>query len=101
MTNNQLLYQQILETSRANRAKEIENERSNRAQELELNRSNLVKEAEIERHNKKEERTKSGELANKWVNTSLNFVSNLADTAAKVFTDASKASALGNFIPLI
>lgn len=101
MTNNQLLYQQILETSRANRAKEAETERSNRAQELELNRSNLVKEAETERHDRQQERTKSGELANKWVNTGVGFVSDLIGSATKVFTDASKAAAAGNFIPMI
>lgn len=45
MTANQIAYQNLLETQRANVVKENENARSNMAREYETNRSNLANEA--------------------------------------------------------
>lgn len=51
MTRNQIEYRSILETERANKAKESENERSNLAKEAETHRSNVANETETNRSN--------------------------------------------------
>lgn len=64
MTRNEILYQQHLETGRANKANEAENLRSHLAQELnvrtanqETERANRAREAENNRHNMQTEST--------------------------------------------
>lgn len=51
MTRNEILYQQNLETNRANVAKETEAHRSNVANETETNRANVARETETHRAN--------------------------------------------------
>nr|AVX53710.1 putative ORF1 [Marmot picobirnavirus] len=51
MTQNQIMYQNYLETRRSNQARETETNRSNLARELETNRSNVAVEGETHRHN--------------------------------------------------
>lgn len=45
MTSNQIAYQTLLESKRANQAKELENYRSNTAKEAEMHRANVASEA--------------------------------------------------------
>lgn len=51
MTANQIAWQNMLETRRANVARELETNRSNVARETETNRANVAKEGETKRHN--------------------------------------------------
>jgi hypothetical protein len=56
LTTNQIVYQQLLETQRSNKAREDETIRSNVAKETENLRSNLAKELETERSNREREK---------------------------------------------
>lgn len=84
MTSNQIAYQSLLETRRANQAKELENYRSNSAKETETHRANVAAERVAQARETHDYELGQKELEHKWYDTNRRSFDNLMSSSMKL-----------------
>lgn len=77
MTSNQIAYQTLLESRRANQAKELENYRSNTAKEAETHRANTASEAVAQAREAHEYELGQKDLEHRWYDTNRRSFDNM------------------------
>lgn len=90
MTSNQIAYQTLLESKRANQAKELENFRSNSAREAETRRANVASESIAAKREAHDYELGQKNIEHKWYDTNKRSYDNLVKSSFNL---------LGKFIP--